>query len=412
MILRGGRIIDPANSLDTLGDVRVSSTGTIEAVSQNGEQIVAEPGEAVLPCGGFVVVPGLIDIHVHLRVPGQEYKEDLASGLGSAAAGGFTAVACMPNTNPFLDTAPVVRDLYAEAKKVRGARVYVIGAVSKNMANRELSEMGDLKDAGAVAISDDAFAVQDAEFMRRAMEYARMLDLPMLTHCENASLTAGGAMNEGFTSTVLGIKGMPREAYEIDVARNAFLSLLTGAHLHILHVSTRREAETIRFFKAQGARITAETAPHYWCLTDAACRGYNTNAKMNPPLRTQDDADAMIAALMDGTIDCIATDHAPHADYEKNVEFATAPFGIHGLETSLALGVTYLVEPEHLSLSDLIRKMSTEPARILNLPGGNLSIGAPAGHHGFRHRANVGCGTRALRLERQKHAIRRFDPFR
>lgn len=378
MILSGGRIIDPKNNLDTLGDLRVSDDGTISAIATNGVPILPEPDETVLPCEGFVVSPGLIDIHVHLRVPGQEYKEDLASGLGSAAAGGFTAVACMPNTNPFLDTAPLVRDLLREAANVRGARVYVIGAVSKNMGNRELSEMGDLKDAGAVAVSDDAYAVQDAEFMRRAMEYARMLDLPVLCHCENAALTDGGAMNEGYTSTVLGIKGMCREAYEMDVARNALLSLLTGAHLHVLHVSTAREVEIIRFFKAQGARVTAESAPHYWCLTDAAVRGYNTNAKMNPPLRTQDDADAIIAGLIDGTLDCIATDHAPHADYEKNVEFAAAPFGIHGLETSLALGITYLVEPGHLSLSDLVRKMSPEPARVLNLPGGDLSVGAVA----------------------------------
>jgi dihydroorotase len=282
----------------------------------------------------------------------------------------------MPNTNPFIDTAPIVRDIYAQAKDVPGARVHVIGAISKNMKNKELSEMGDLKDAGAVAISDDAFAVQDAEFMRRAMEYAQMLDLPILAHCEDASLTEGGAMNEGYTSTVLGIKGMAGEAYEIDVARNCLLSLLTGAHLHVLHVSTKREVEIIRFFKAQGAKVTAETAPHYWCLTDEACRGYNTNAKMNPPLRTTEDMAAMIAGLKDGTLDCIATDQAPHADYEKQVEFGSAPFGIHGLETSLALGITHLVEPGHLTINELVRKMSTEPARLLKLPGGNLSAGS------------------------------------
>jgi dihydroorotase len=377
MILRGGRIIDPANNIDSPGDIRVDG-GVIVAVSTDGSPIGAEPEETVISCEGMVVAPGLIDIHVHLRVPGQEYKEDLPSGLGSAAAGGFTAVACMPNTRPFIDTAPIVRDLYAQAETVRGARVHVIGALAKNMANKELAEMGDLKEAGAVAVSDDAYAVQDAEFMRRSMEYARMMDLPVLAHCEDASLTEGGAMNEGYTATVLGIKGMPGEAFEMDVARNCLLSLLTGAHLHVLHVSTRREVEIIRFFKAQGARVTAETAPHYWCLTDAACRGYNTNAKMNPPLRRQEDADAMISGLIDGTIDCIATDHAPHAEYEKQVEFGSAPFGIHGLETSLALGITYLVEPEHLTLSELVRKMSTEPARILNLPGGSLTIGSTA----------------------------------
>ncbi|MBC7804589.1 MAG: dihydroorotase [Akkermansiaceae bacterium] len=377
MILRGGRVIDPANNIDSSGDVRIHD-GVIAAVSTGGERIESAHDETIVSCVGMVVAPGLIDIHVHLRVPGQEYKEDLQSGLGSAAAGGFTAVACMPNTKPFIDTSPIVRDLYAQAKSVRGARVHVIGALAKNMGNRELAEMGDLKEAGAVAVSDDAYAIQDAEFMRRGMEYARMLDLPVLAHCEDASLTEGGAMNEGYTATVLGIKGMPGQAFEMDVARNCLLSLLTGAHLHVLHVSTRREVEIIRFFKAQGARVTAETAPHYWCLTDAACRGYNTNAKMNPPLRTQEDADAMISGLIDGTIDCIATDHAPHADYEKQVEFGSAPFGIHGLETSLALGITYLVEPEHLTIGDLVRKMSTEPARVLNLPGGNLTVGSVA----------------------------------
>ncbi len=250
--------------------------------------------------------------------------------------------------------------------------------LAKGMGNRELSEMGDLKDAGAVAVSDDAYAVQDAEFMRRAMEYAQMLDLPVLLHCEDAALSEGGAMNEGLTATVMGVKGLPREAYEIDVARNCLLSLLTGAHLHVLHVSTAREVEIVRFFKRQGARVTCETAPHYWCLTDAACRGYNTNAKMNPPLRTQPDCDAMIAGLADGTIDCIATDHAPHAGYEKQVEFPLAPFGIVGLETSLALGVTHLVAPGRLGLSDLVRLMATNPARILGLPGGTLTVGAPA----------------------------------
>ncbi len=380
MILSGGRIVDPANNLDATGDLRLDeSDGVVrEVVTGVGARLAAGPGERVVDCAGKVVCPGLIDIHVHLRVPGQEYKEDLDSGLRAAAAGGFSAIACMPNTNPFIDNAPVVRDLLAGAHAVGAARLHVIGALAKNMANRELAEMGDLKEAGAVAVSDDAFSVQDAEFLRRAMEYAHMLDLPVLAHCENAALTDGGAMNEGYVASVMGIRGLPREAYEMDVARNALLSLLTGCHLHVLHVSTAREVEIVRFFKAQGANVTAETAPHYFCLTDEACRGYDTNAKMNPPLRTQADCDAMIAGLADGTLDCIATDHAPHARYEKEAEFVLAPFGIVGLETSLALGVTHLVRPSHLSLSDLVRRMSTEPARLLNLPGGTLSPGSPA----------------------------------
>ena len=350
----------------------------IAGVAVGGDRLEARADERIVDCVGKVVCPGLIDIHVHLRVPGQEYKEDLHSGLNAAAAGGFTAVACMPNTNPFIDTAPIVRDLLVQAKAVGTARLHVLAALSKNMGNKELSEMGDLKEAGAVGVSDDAYAVQDAEFMRRAMEYAGMLGLPVLLHCEDASLTEGGAMNEGYTASVMGIKGLPREAYEIDVARNCLLSLQTGCHLHVLHVSTAREVELIRFFKAQGARVTAETAPHYWCLTDEACRGYNTNAKMNPPLRTQADCEAMIAGLKDGTIDCVATDHAPHAGYEKQVEFGSASFGIVGLETSAALGITYLVKPGHLSLHDLVLRMATEPARILGLPGGTLSVGGPA----------------------------------
>mgnify|MGYP000929984150 CR=1 FL=1 len=378
MLLRGGRVIDPAGGIDAVGDVRVAN-GKVAAVAVHGERLEAGPDERVLDCAGQVVCPGLIDIHVHLRVPGQEYKEDLESGLPAAAAGGFTAVACMPNTRPAIDNASIVRDLLTQAEKVQGgARLHVIAALSKGMENKELAEMADLKDAGAVAVSDDAFQVQDSEFMRRAMEYARMLGLPVLAHCEDTSLTEGGAMNEGYTATVLGIKGLPREAYEMHVARNCLLALMTGCHLHVLHVSTAREVEILRFFKAQGAPVTAETGPHYWCLTDEACRGYNTNAKMNPPLRTQADCEAIIEGLKDGTLDCVATDHAPHAGYEKAQEFALAPFGISGLETSLALGVTHLVKPGHLSLSDLVRRMSTEPARLLNLPGGDLAIGSPA----------------------------------
>lgn len=373
MILKNGRIVDPATGIDSVGDVRIAD-GRIVAVAPGGSL----DGGEVLDCTGLVVAPGLIDIHVHLRVPGQEYKEDLESGLGSAVAGGFTAVACMPNTKPVIDQAPIVRDLLAGASQVGKARLHVIAALSKGMANHELSEMADLRDAGAVAVSDDAFQVQDAEFMRRAMEYAGMLGLPVLAHCEDTRLTDGGSMNEGYVSTVLGIKGMPREAYEIDVARNCLLAMQTGCHLHILHVSTAREVELIRFFKGLGAPVTAETGPHYWCLTDDACRGYETNAKMNPPLRTEADCAAMVEGLIDGTLDCIATDHAPHAAYEKAQEFALAPFGIHGLETSLGLGITHLVCTGKLTWTQLIRRMATEPARILGLPGGSLAVGSVA----------------------------------
>lgn len=373
MILKNGHMIDPASGIDGVGDLRIEG-GKVAEVKLGG----GLSGGEEFDCTGKVVCPGLIDIHVHLRVPGQEYKEDLESGLSSAAAGGFTAVACMPNTDPVIDSAPIVRDLYVQAAKVKGARLHVIAALSKGMQNRELSEMGDLRDAGAVAVSDDAFQVQDAGFLRKAMEYAGMLKLPALLHCEDTDLSDGGVMNEGYVSTKLGLKGLPREAYEMDVARNALLALQTGCRMHVLHVSTAREAAIIRFFKSLGAPITAETGPHYWCLTDSACEGYDTNAKMNPPLRTRADVEAMIEGLKDGTLDAIATDHAPHAKYEKDREFSIAPFGIHGLETSLALGITYLVKPGHLSLSQLVEKMSAAPAKLLNLPGGTLTPGSPA----------------------------------
>ncbi|MCX6366525.1 MAG: dihydroorotase [Armatimonadetes bacterium] len=374
MILRNGRIIDPMSGIDGIGDLRIEGDMITEIRLGGG----ATGDHEEYDCTGKVVCPGLIDIHVHLREPGQEYKEDMASGLGSAAAGGFTAVACMPNTNPVIDSAPIVRDLLTRAMMEKKARLYVIGALSKGLKNTELAEMGDLKWAGAIAVSDDAFQVQDAGFMRKVMEYAAMLELPVLAHCENTTLSDGGVMNEGYMASALGLKGLPREAYEMDVMRNGLLAMMTGCHLHVLHVSTAREVEIIRFLKRWGAPVTAETGPHYWCLTDEACKGYNTNAKMNPPLRTESDCEAMIAGLKDGTIDCIATDHAPHAGYEKDQEFPLAPFGIHGLETSLALGITYLVKPQHLSLAALIGQMSTAPARILGLPGGTLELGTVA----------------------------------
>ena len=377
MILKNGRIIDPKNNIDGLGDVEIAD-GKIVAVNISGTPIIGGGGGQTIDCTGKVICPGLIDIHVHLRVPGQEYKEDITSGLGSAVAGGFTAVACMPNTKPVIDIAPIVRDLYAQAEKAKLARLYVIGAISKDLENKELSEMADLKDAGTVAVSDDAFQVQEASFMRKAMEYAAMLGLPVLAHCEDTNLSDGGTMNEGYISSVLGLKGLPREAYEMDVVRNCLLAQRTGAHLHVLHVSTRREVGLIRFFKSEGVKVTAETGPHYWCLTDEMCKGYNTNAKMNPPLREKADCDAIIVGLQDGTLDAIATDHAPHAQYEKDQEFALAPFGIHGLETSLALGITHLVKLGHLTMSQLVSAMSTAPARILGLPGGNLSVGSVA----------------------------------
>lgn len=373
-LLKNGRVIDPANGRDGAADVLIGDDGKI---AQVGSDIPAPAGATVVDCTGQVVAPGLIDMHVHLRVPGQEYKEDMASGTRAAANGGFTAIACQPNTSPPIDNASIVRDILSQAEG-KSARVHVIAAVSKGLLNTELAEMADLKDAGAVGIGDDAFPVHDSNFMRRAMEYCAMLGLPFLAHCEDKDLTGDGVMHEGYVSTVLGLKGIPRAAENIGTARNVLLAMATGCRLHVLHVSTKESVEIIRHAKKFGAPITCETCPQYVFLTDEACIGYNTNAKMSPPLRTRADQDAIKEGLADGTIDAIATDHAPHAPHEKEQEFARAPFGMLGLETSLALVVTHLVKPGLLTLAQLVDKMSVAPARILGVPGGALSVGMPA----------------------------------
>ncbi len=373
-LLRNGRVVDPANGLDAPADVLVGSDGM---VAQVGPGLDVPADAEIMDCTGLVVTPGLIDMHVHLRVPGQEYKEDVASGTAAAAAGGFTAIACQPNTRPAIDHPSVVRDIQRQAQDA-SARVYVVGAVSLGLANKDLTEMADLKDAGVVGIGDDAFPVHDSGFLRRAMEYCRMLDLPYIAHCEDKDLTGDGLMNEGYVATVLGLKGIPRSAENIGTARNLLLAMATGCRLHVLHVSTKESVEIIRHAKKFGAPVTCETCPQYVALTDEACYGYDTHAKMSPPLRTRADQDALKQGLADGTIDAIATDHAPHAPHEKEQEFARAPFGMLGLETSLALVITHLVKPGLLTLSQMVEKMSVAPARIMNVPGGSLKVGAPA----------------------------------
>jgi dihydroorotase len=375
-ILAGGRVIDPSQNIDREADVLIEDDRIVGIVAP-GE---ANNGAEKIDVRGKAVTPGLIDIHVHLREPGFEYKEDIESGTRAAAAGGFTRVCCMPNTKPAIDTAAVVRFILEREAQVGSARVHPIGAATRDMQGDQLTEMAELKAAGAVAISDDAFPLQNAETLRRVMEYCAMLELPLLTHNEDKALTQKGAMNEGYTATVLGIPGMPRVAEDIAVARNILMAKLTGCRLHLLHISTAGTVELLRRAKADGIPVTGEACPHHWALTDEACQGYNTDAKMNPPLRTPVDCEAVKQGLADGTIDCIVTDHAPHAEYEKEVEFDAAPFGILGLETSFPLVYTTLVKPGILTLSQAIAKMTVEAARVLKLPDniGTLKSGAPA----------------------------------
>lgn len=375
-ILTGGRVVDPSQEIDRLADVIIEGDRIAAIVSPGA---VANGAERI-DVSGKVVTPGLIDIHVHLREPGQEYKEDIESGTKAAAAGGFTRVCCMPNTVPAIDTAAVVRQILERTAQVGSAHVHPIGAATRAMQGDQLTEMADLKAAGAIAISDDAFPLQNAETTRRVMEYCAMLDLPLLTHNEDKQLTHNGAINEGYTSTILGLPGMPRIAEDIAVARNILLAQLTGCHLHLLHISTAGTVAMLRRAKADGLRVTGEACPHHWVLTDEAVHGFRTDAKMNPPLRTLEDCEAVKQGLADGTIDCVVTDHAPHAPYEKEVEFEAAPFGILGLETSFPLVYTTLVVPGLLTLSEAIRKMTIAPAQVLNLldGAGTLKPGAIA----------------------------------
>jgi dihydroorotase len=360
--------------------------GLMDVLVQDGRIADIQPPDVLTPqsgtditiyeADGYILTPGLIDMHVHFREPGQEYKETIASGCRAAAAGGFTAVCTMPNTIPVNDNAEITRFILSQADKACGVRVYPVAAVSKSLSGNALSEFGELKDAGVVAVTDDGKPVTNSLLMRRAMEYAGGLGLPVISHCEDMELAHGGAMNEGTVATRLGLSGIPNAAETIMVLRDIALCELTGTRLHIAHVSTRESVRAIRNAKKHGIPVTAETAPHYFTLTDEAVRDYRTHAKMNPPLRTQQDVDAICEGLADGTLDAIATDHAPHSPVEKEVEFDQAANGIIGLETALALGLR-LVESGVLSLTGLIEKMCTHPARILGLPSG-LGIGQPA----------------------------------
>lgn len=374
ILIRGGRVIDPSRKADAPADVYLVD-GRVAAVGTN---IGIEDGVQVIEAKGKVVAPGLIDLHVHLREPGQEDLETVATGAMAAAAGGFTAVCAMPNTDPVLDNQGAIGFVISQAQKAGKARVYPIGTISLGQKGEQLAEMGELVGAGAVAVSDDGKPVMSSHMMRTALEYAKTFGIPVADHCEDMTLAKGGAMHEGIISTRLGLKGIPAAAEEIMVARDIILAELTGGHVHLCHMSTRGSVSLIRRAKDMGLKVTAEATPHHFTLTHTACEGYNTNAKMNPPLREDPDREAIRQGLKDGTIDVIATDHAPHHYDAKEREFDDAPNGILGLETAFGLAVSELVEPGLVSLPDLIYRMSTHPARIFNLPGGTLAVGAPA----------------------------------
>ncbi len=373
LLLKGGHVVDPANDVDERTDVLVED-GLISAL---GPDLADEEANTV-DVSGMVVAPGFIDMHVHLREPGQEYKETIESGTAAAAAGGFTGVACMPNTDPVNDQRAVTEMIVERADEVGTVPVYPIGCVSVGQRGEALAEIGELVEGGCVAVSDDGLPVATAELMRRALEYTLMFDIPVIEHCEDMSLTRGAPMNEGGVSTALGFKGHPAAAEDIIVARDLILAELTGGALHCAHISTAGALRMIRDAKARGVNVTCEVTPHHFALTDEAVRSFDTNTKMNPPLRAQHDVDAVIGAIEDGTVDAIVTDHAPHHADEKALEFDHAPFGITGLETSVPLSCELLLRSGRISLRRLVELMSVNPARILRLDAGDLSPGAIA----------------------------------
>ena len=402
LLLTGGRVVDPANRLDAKTDVLISA-GKIAAVGADAAKQAPRDAER-MDVSGLIVCPGLIDLHVHLREPGQTAKENIATGTAAAARGGFTSVVCMPNTSPAIDNAGTVALIHERAAQHGVVNVFVAGAITKNIAGEELASIGSLKRAGVVAITDDGHCVQNNELMRRALEYAKMFDLPVMDHCQDYSLVTDGVMHEGYWNTVLGLRGWPSAGEEMIVARNILLAELTGARVHCQHLSAAGSVALLREAKKRGVPISGEACPHHFTLTDAAVAGsekfwatdgktlnpqpstlnlpewpsYDTNFKMNPPLRTARDREAILEGLADGTIEILCSDHAPHCDYEKEVEFDYAPFGITGLETELALSLMQLYHGKRLSLPDLIAKYTVNPARLLNLPKGTLAVGADA----------------------------------
>lgn len=375
LLVKGGRVIDPLSETDEILDVLIED-GKIKQVARD---IPEKEGTPVLDARGKVVMPGFIDMHVHLREPGQEYKEDIESGTKAAAAGGFTAVACMPNTEPAVDNDSVVSSILRRAREVGVVRVYPVGAVTKGRGGKELAEMGQMRQAGAVAFSDDGSPVATGELLRCALEYLKSFDCTLIDHPEDLSLSEGGVMNQGLNSTLAGFRGIPNQAEEVAVARDITMARLTGGRLHLTHISTKEALGLIKQARANGINLTCDVTPHHLFLTDQAVldSGYDTNTRVNPPLRSQEDTKALVEAVIDGCVDAIATDHAPHHVDDKWVEYEYAAMGISGIETAVSLVVDRLVQPGHLSWLRLAELMSTNPAKILGVPGGSLKEGSP-----------------------------------
>ena len=372
LLLTGGRVLDPSQQMDSVADVLLTD-GNVVAIGRD----IGRPDDAeIVDCSGLIVSPGFIDVHCHLREPGRADVETIASGARAAAAGGFTAVCAMPNTDPVIDNPAAVGFVVRQGLRAGAARVYPIGAISVGQRGEALAEFGEMVDAGAIGVSDDGKPVVSAQLMRTALEYARTFGIPVIDHCEEPTLAAGGAMNEGIVSARLGLKGIPDEAEEIMAIRDILLARLTRGHVHLAHMSTKGSVELIRWGKDRGINVTAEVCPHHLSLTEDAVEGYETNAKMNPPLRTAADVAALQEAVKDGTIDVIATDHAPHHYDEKEREFADAPNGIVGLETALAVNLTWLVHRGVIDVTTLVERMACAPARLFKLPGGTLRRGS------------------------------------
>ncbi len=373
LLVKNGRIFDGKSATHRVSDILIEDGIVVEIDNE-----IDSTGCEIIDAKEMYVLPGLVDAHCHLRDPGFEYKEDIESGTRSAAKGGFTSIACMPNTNPVLDNEAMIMYILNKAKTDGIVNVYPIGAVSKGLKGEELSEIGEIKFAGAVALSDDGRPVNNSALMKKAMQYASTFDITIISHCEDLDLVDEGLMNEGYYSSLLGLKGNPAPAEEVMIARDLILAEYTKAYIHIAHVSTELGVDLIRNAKRRGVNVTAETCPHYFALTEQACEGFNTNAKVNPPLRTQKDAEAIIEGLKDGTIDIISTDHAPHHLDEKNVEFKLAANGMVGFETAFPLAITYLVKPGHLTIEELVKKMCVNPSKMLGLNKGTIELGKSA----------------------------------